>query len=252
MPSDKRVVYEYVYDHIRELEQKEQQLIQEKKEYEDYIEAWAHEIKIPLSLMTLVLENRREDMSAPVYEKMTYTNRKMQNYVTQMLYYARLKAIHKDYVMEMISLQEVCRDVVEEYGEYADAERIEWRIQVGTEQVLTDRKGLHFVLEQVLNNACKYVDRQKKCSYIEITSYQEKDVTWLQVADNGLGAEESELPFLFDKGFTGKTVMGQAKATGMGLYLVGEMAKDLSIQLDIESKVGEGFRIRMGFPVIYR
>ena len=252
MPEDQRRVYELAYDRILELEQQARQSVQEQREYEDYIEAWAHEIKIPLSLMTLVLENRKEEMSQTIYDKMNYTNRKMQDYVTQMLYYARLKAVHKDYVMEMVSLEEVCRDVAEEYTEYADAQRIEWRVQVGTEQVLTDRKGLHFMLGQILNNACKYKDAGKETSYIEITSFTEDHVIWLQIRDNGLGAEEAELPFLFDKGFTGKTVMGQAKATGMGLYLVAQMAKDLSLHIDVESKVGESFTIRIGFPVIYR
>lgn len=252
MPEDQRRVYELAYDRILELEQQARQSVQEQREYEDYIEAWAHEIKIPLSLMTLVLENRKEEMSQTIYDKMNYTNRKMQDYVTQMLYYARLKAVHKDYVMEMVSLEEVCRDVAEEYAEYADAQRIEWRVQVGTEQVLTDRKGLHFMLGQILNNACKYKDAGKETSYIEMTSSTEDNTIWLQIRDNGLGAEEAELPFLFDKGFTGKTVMGQAKATGMGLYLVAQMAKDLSLHIDVESKVGESFTIRIGFPVIYR
>ncbi len=252
MPEDQRRVYELAYDRILELEQQQKQSMQEQKEYEDYIEAWAHEVKIPLSLMTLVLENRREDMSAPVYEKMNYANRKMQDYVTQILYYARLKAVHKDYVMEMVSLEEVCRDVAEEYAEYADEEKIEWRLQVGAERVLTDRKGLHFMVGQILNNACKYRDAGKETSYIEMTSSVEDNMIWLQIKDNGLGAEKTELPFLFDKGFTGKTVMGQAKATGMGLYLVAQMAKDLSLCIDIESKVGESFIIRIGFPVISR
>lgn len=252
MTEEQSRVYELAYDRILELEQRQKQSLQEQKEYEDYIEAWAHEIKIPLSLMTLVLENRREDMSAPVYEKMNYTNRRMQDYVTQMLYYARLKAVHKDYVMEMVSLEEVCEDVVEEYTEYVDAQSIHWRVQVGKEQVLTDRKGLHFMLEQILNNACKYKDAGKETSYIEITTVVEENRIWLQIKDNGVGAEEAELPFLLDKGFTGKTVMGQAKATGMGLYLVAQMAKDLSLHIDIESKVGESFIIRIGFPVISR
>ena len=252
MPEDQRRVYELAYDRILELEQRARQSVLDQREYEDYIEAWAHEIKIPLSLMTLVLENRKEEMSQTVYDKMNYTNCKMQDYVTQMLYYARLKAVHKDYVMEMVSLEEVCRGVVEEYAEYADAHRIEWRVQVGTEQVLTDRKGLHFMLGQILNNACKYKDAGKETSYIEMTSFMEEHVIWLQIRDNGLGAEEAELPFLFDKGFTGKTVMEQAKATGMGLYLVAQMAKDLSLHIDVESKVGENFTIRIGFPVIYR
>ena len=252
MPEDQRRVCELAYDRILELEQQQKQSMQEQKEYEDYIEAWAHEVKIPLSLMTLVLENREEDMSAPVYEKMNYTNRKMQDYVTQILYYARLKAVHKDYVMEKVSLEEICEDVVEEYTEYVDAQSIEWRVQVGKEQVLTDCKGLHFMLEQILNNACKYRDAGKETSYIEMTTVVEENRIWLQIKDNGLGAEEAELPFLLDKGFTGKTVMGQAKATGMGLYLVAQMAKDLSLYIDIESKVGEGFIIRIGFPVISR
>ena len=161
-------------------------------------------------------------------------------------------AVHKDYVMEMVSLEEVCEDVVEEYTEYVDAQSIEWRVQVGKEQVLTDRKGLHFMLEQILNNACKYKDTGKETSYIEMTTVVEENRIWLQIKDNGFGAEEAEIPFLPDKGFTGKTGMGQAKATGMGLYLVAQMAKDLSLCVDIESKVGASFIIRIGFPVISR
>lgn len=252
MPSDKRKVYELAYEQIRKLVQQQEGMLQEQREYEDYIETWAHEVKVPLSLVTLLLENRKAEMSASVYEKMNYTNRKMQEYVTQMLYYARLKAVHKDYVMEKTALREVCEDLIEEYTEYADELGIELRNDIGDEVVLTDRKGLHFLLGQILNNACKYRDADKAVSYVEWTVSREPERIWLRVSDNGLGAEEGELPFLFDKGFTGRTVMGQAKATGMGLYLVKQMAKDLSLTLDVESQVGEGFTIRIGFPVIYR
>lgn len=103
--------------------------------------------------------------------------------------------------------------------------------------------------EQVEEN---YKDAGKETSYIEMTTVVEENRIWLQIKDNGFGAEEAEIPFLPDKGFTGKTVMGQAKATGMGLYLVAQMAKDLSLCVDIESKVGESFIIRIGFPVISR
>ena len=103
--------------------------------------------------------------------------------------------------------------------------------------------------EQVEEN---YKDAGKETSYIEMTTVVEENRIWLQIKDNGFGAEEAEIPFLPDKGFTGKTGMGQAKATGMGLYLVAQMAKDLSLCVDIESKVGASFIIRIGFPVISR
>ena len=41
----------------------------QEEEYERYVELWAHEVKIPLSLFTLLLENRSEEMSPTVYKK---------------------------------------------------------------------------------------------------------------------------------------------------------------------------------------
>lgn len=237
-------------DKIRELLEQQRQQVCRQREYEDYIENWAHEIKVPLSLLTLVLDNRREDMSPEVYKKMNYVNRRVQEYVMQMLYYARLKAVHKDYVLEWITLKDICVEAVEEYAEYIGECGIEINNNAQEWMVLTDRKGIHFILGQILNNACKYMDEKKERPNIEITSDIKEERIWLQIADNGVGAAMADLPFLFDKGFTGRVMKSQTKATGMGLYLVAEMAKDLSVELCIDSKEGDGFVIRMGFPVV--
>src|SRR5690606_35201702 len=42
----------------------------ELADYENYIEGWVHEIKKPLSLMTLVLDNRSDEMSPLVRQRM--------------------------------------------------------------------------------------------------------------------------------------------------------------------------------------
>lgn len=237
-------------DKIRELLEQQKQQMCRQREYEDYIENWAHEIKVPLSLLTLVLDNRREDMSPTVYEKINYVNRRVQEYVTQVLYYARLKAVHKDYVMEWITLKDICLEVAEEYAEYMAECSIELKNNAEEWMVLTDRKGIYFILGQIFNNACKYMDDTKEQSYIKITSDIKEERIWLQIADNGVGVAMADLPFLFDKGFTGRTLKSQTKATGIGLYLVAEMAKDLSLELCIDSKEGEGFMIQVGFPVV--
>ena len=41
-------------------------------DYESYIENWVHEIKKPLSLMTLLLDNRKVEMSPLVHTRMLY------------------------------------------------------------------------------------------------------------------------------------------------------------------------------------
>jgi len=62
----------------------------------------------------------------------------------------------------------------------------------------------------------------------------------LSISDNGIGVRSSDLPYIFEKGFTGNSGDGRKKATGMGLYLAKEIAKDLNILLNVESN-GERF-----------
>ena len=51
-------------------------------------------------------------------------------------------------------------------------------------------------------------------------------------------------------GFPGYSVKKRKKATGMGLYLAKEMAKELNISLHVTSEWNKGFEIEISFPVI--
>ena len=73
----------------------------------------------------------------------------------------------------------------------------------------------------------------------------------LVVRDNGAGAAAEDLPFLFDKGFTGSRPDRQ-NATGMGLYFVRKFAESLSVNygIDSHSEGGNGFGIYLEFPEV--
>ena len=75
-------------------------------DYENYIEKWAHEIKKPLSLMTLLLDNRKGEMSPLVHTRMLYVRDYARQSVEQILYFSRLGAVHKDYCFEQLSVLE--------------------------------------------------------------------------------------------------------------------------------------------------
>ena len=62
--------------------------------YESYIENWVHEIKKPLSLMTLLLDNRKDEMSPLVHTRMLYVRDHTRQNVEQILYFSRLGAVH--------------------------------------------------------------------------------------------------------------------------------------------------------------
>ena len=62
----------------------------------------------------------------------------------------------------------------------------------------------------------------------------------------------SDLPFVFDKGFTGDTGSYLSRSTGMGLYLVQKMATDLSITVELKNNSYGGTTVTLTCPKVDR
>ncbi|WP_106767114.1 sensor histidine kinase [Paenibacillus faecalis] len=222
----------------------------ELTDYENYIEGWVHEIKKPLSLMTLVLDNRSDEMSPLVRQRMLHIRDQMLGDVERILYFARLGAAHKDYIFESINLLACCKQIIENHQTLLDESGFQIQF-IGEEmEVLSDRKGLAFILEQIIFNSTKYVAQNQGSPFLKFETVYDKvnDQTILHISDHGPGVSEEDLPFIFDKGFTGGRGTYTRQATGMGLFLVSKMAYDLAIQLDAKSEFGSGLTISLIFP----
>lgn len=59
-----------------------------ERDYEEYIESFAHEIKTPIAAISLYAENKED-------ETLKYEIRKIEEYVEQILYYARSDTAEK-------------------------------------------------------------------------------------------------------------------------------------------------------------
>lgn len=72
----------------------QQEYINEQKitvtDYQHYIENWVHEIKKPLSLMTLLLDNRKDEMSPLVHTRMLYVRDHTRQDIEQILYFTEI------------------------------------------------------------------------------------------------------------------------------------------------------------------
>ncbi|MEY8427978.1 HAMP domain-containing sensor histidine kinase [Lachnospiraceae bacterium 46-15] len=234
---------------LKENQAREKELSGRIKDYEEYTEAWAHEIKTPISLLTFLMDNHREELPEGVSRKLDYVRNQMQEYVNQMLYYARLKSAGKDYLFEPLSLSECCEEVLENYRPLLEEKGFQVQQDLGEVLVLSDRRGLDFLLSQFISNSIKYC-RAAGTPKIWLKAKKEEEGIFFCVRDNGIGVRSYEIPFLFEKGFTGDTGTIRKKATGMGLYLAKEIADDLKIALDIRTEWQKGFEITLRFSVI--
>lgn len=217
------------------------------EDYEEYVESWAHETKMPLSLLTFLLDNRREELPDTISFKLDYTRNRMQEAVDQILFYARLKGVRKDYLFEYIDLRACVEELCEDYRPLLEEKGFEIQLDLSDDRVYSDRRGLRFLLGQLISNSIKYCGSKPRLCF---QSFPEKDCYILSVKDNGTGVRGCDLPYIFEKGFTGNSGDDRKRATGMGLYLVKEMAKDLKLSLEASSQWGGGFEMKVAFPVV--
>ncbi|GAA0764981.1 sensor histidine kinase [Clostridium subterminale] len=219
-------------------------------EYEEYIEAWAHEIKTPLGLMTFVLDNRKEEISPVVYKRLQYVRTKMQEDIERMLYYARLKSTCNDYFFKELSLKESCIEVIEEYKVILQEKGIDVILDIDDYKVLSDKRGIQFIIRQIISNSVKYKNIEVSDPQIVITSDENEKNINLTIRDNGIGVKAYDLPFIFEKGFTGEIGQQRKNSTGMGLYLAKQVAESLKAGLEANDNYTDGLEISLVFPKV--
>ena len=233
---------------LEENQEQIQQMEVTLRDYEEYVEGWAHETKTPLSLLTMLLDNRGEELPPSLRMKLDYVRSQLQEDVTQILYYARLGSSTKDYRFEAVDLEDALNEVLEDYAPLLEEKQflIEKQNLMG-ETVYTDRRGLQFMIGQIISNSIKYSTEDPQLT-MSLQHTDEVDI--FIIADHGTGVKSYDLPYIFQKGFTGDATDSRKKATGMGLYLTKRMADDLNLKLEAESQRGEGMTMRILFPKV--
>lgn len=216
------------------------------KEYENYIRKWSHEIKTPLSLIGLVLDNRKDEMSSNVQTKLEYAKTRIQEDVDRVLYYSRVKAEHVDYNMKKENIKLICDDVLLNYRALIDENNIEVYNELDDVEVLTDKNGISFIINQIISNAIKYKNNKLSNSYIKLYYENNKEFT-LIIEDNGIGVKDYDLPFIFDNGFVGSNASALNSSTGMGLYLAIQIARSLKLKVEVCEDYEIGFKIKLIF-----
>jgi len=80
---------------------------------------------------------------------------------------------------------------------------------------------------------------------ITVTEDMEKDLLSVEIKDNGRGMDEGALKRALDPFFTTRTV----RKVGLGLPLLAQAARGSGGDIEIESEVGEGTRVRATFKL---
>lgn len=228
--------YKHYQTRIKELESKQE-------EHLKFMDQWVHQMKTPLSVISLIAQNLDEPDSSSIREE---TDR-MKTGLNTILYMARLRTIEQDFHIKPVKLSKIINEVNGENKRFYIRNKVYPNLRQQKQDIIveTDEKWLFFILSQLINNAVKY--SEGKSNRVDISIYEKGGEAVLEVKDFGVGIPETDKRRVFDPFYTGENGRKFRESTGMGLYLTKEAAEHLGHRIELESKVGEGSTFRMIF-----
>ena len=213
----------------------------ERQEYKEYIEQWIHEIKTPITAMKLLCENHRTDWTKELLLELEKTNR----FTEQALYYARSEHTEKDYSVRKMALIQVVHQAIADNKYLLLQSGMHLEVEEIQDTVYSDDKWVRFILNQLIANAVKYRTGQP---ILRFSTHRQQDQVVLVVEDNGIGISATDLPRIFEKGFTGQNGRKVQQSTGIGLYLCKRLCEKLGIGITAKSSEN-GTSISLAFHI---
>lgn len=200
-------------------------------ELNDYITKWVHEIKIPISVCELILEKIEEKPFTIEFQREL---EKIKFLTNQVLYISRASNYYEDLSIKYFNLSEVVKNSIKRNSTLLISKNIKVSIFNLDYEILSDEKWISYILDQILNNAYKYVKPNGKIT-ISASTDQHDNVIFT-IRDNGIGILPKDIPNIFNKSFTGNNKSNLSKSTGMGLYISQKMLDKLGHKIEVKSE----------------
>lgn len=229
--------YEIIENKVNEHEEELNGLREELQEINDYMTKWVHEIKIPIAVLEIISKRVSEiEKEERLSKDINIEIKRIENLVDQALYTSRAGNYSSDFLIEEVNLSKIIKEVVKKHKYLFIYNKIEIEISNTDVNVLTDKKWITHIIEQIIDNSCKYTNKFGK---IQIYALKDDKGTQLHIKDNGIGIVPQDIDRIFDKGFTGENGRKRTKSTGMGLYISKKILHKLSHNIEVISSTNE-------------
>ena len=209
----------------------------------DFARVAAHDIKSPLSNISMltdsILSDHSDSLNAEVSELVEFihgASNKLTNFIDGILKHSKdTSLINRD--RETFDVNQVINNAIE----LADPERRADIDVLGEkpEFIFANKTALEQIFMNLLSNSLKYNDKDKAKITIEVKENTEYYI--MSIADNGPGIDEDEKEKIFNIFETTSNVDKSGnKGTGIGLATVKSLIDGIGGEIDVSSELHNG------------
>lgn len=232
----------YMHELYRLYQHELHSLYASQKRHDQFMNQWVHQMKTPISVIELLLQDERPLDKRNVQEEIDRLRRGLD----MVLVNARLENFEEDMQVEQVAVKTIVTATVNENKRLFITKRVFPEIHIEDDLIVaSDSKWLRFIIGQFVTNAVKYTFEANK--KIVISAVERDDHVQLAICDEGIGIPASDLSRVTKAFFTGENGRKTGESTGMGLYLAKEICEKLGHELNITSEVGKGTIVTVTF-----
>lgn len=210
----------------------------------------SHDLKTPITAIKGYVEGIMDGV-ADTPEKMdkyvrTVYNKAndMDRLINELTIYSRIDNNRIPYTFLRINVADYFNDCIEEIGVELESKGIELNytnMVPGETRIIADPEQLKRVINNIISNSVKYMDKEKEKGIIDIRVLEEADAIRVEIQDNGRGIASKDLPNIFDRFFRSDSSRNSSKGgSGIGLSIVKKIIEDHGGYIYATSKEGEG------------
>lgn len=237
---------------FEEMRRRLQETAEEKVQYDNenraLISNITHDLKTPVTAIKGYAEGimdgvadtpeKQEKYVRTIYNKAN----DMDRLINELTFYSGIDANRIPYNFTKIHIADYFNDCVEEMAMDLESKNIELSFENELTEdviVIADPVQMKKVVNNIIGNSVKYIDKAKGTIIIRIKNAGE--FVLIEFEDNGRGIAAKDLPYIFDRFYRTDASRNSSKGgSGIGLSIVKKVLEDHGGRIWAASKIGEG------------
>lgn len=215
----------------------------------DMIAGISHDLRTPLTAVRGTIKGLLDGVASTPDKQTRFLETayrrtgEMEGLLEQLFYLSKLQTGNMPVHLQKVDLQRFVRGYIKEKGQLPENGNIEMRFEtpgkVETRQL--DPEHLCRIFDNLFENSRKYAKKEEVIITIALC---ESENDWqIRFADNGVGIAEEKLAYVFDEFYRADESRNVKKGSGLGLYIVKQLAEAMGGTVRAENK--DGFTVVM-------
>ncbi|WP_028784551.1 sensor histidine kinase [Thalassobacillus devorans] len=211
----------------------------------------AHELRTPITILKTQIEAFQDGIWQPTQERLANTHNELMRLVRMVNDLEKLlEAENPDMTLkhEKLNANQTLGYIYDHFYVDAKQKHLHLDLQVPEKPIYFqgDKDRFWQIMLNLVSNAVRYTPEN---GTITIKANETEDNVYITVADNGIGIEPEDLPYIFDRFYRAeKSRARKTGGAGIGLAIVKALVQAHHGQINVQSTAGKGTKIIVQLP----